>query len=307
MGQVREVTALTPEESETVLRLASAAAAHDGVRPLSEAALLDVRRAGPDPEDQAPTVHLLLDDGPVAAVRGYGRVELSDPPSAEIVVAPDSRHHGLGGRLVDHALQRWPQVRLWAHGDLASARRLYRSRGLEVARELWQMSRPLDGEWSDLPVAQLPEGFTVRPFQPGRDEAEWLRVNARAFADHAEQGRISDADLRERMAEPWFDPAGFLLVEDVSGPGEARLAAFHWTKVEPGGAEGEVYVVGVDPAYQGRGLGRAATLLGLQHLRAAGLRTARLYVDGDNTAAIATYGRLGFERSAVDVMYAATA
>ncbi len=70
---------------------------------------------------------------------------------------------------------------------------------------------------------------------------------------------------------------------------------------------GEVYVVGVDPDYQGRGLGTAVTLLGLQHLRAVGVSTAHLYVDGDNPAAIATYHRLGFERSAIDVMYAAGA
>ena len=66
---------------------------------------------------------------------------------------------------------------------------------------------------------------------------------------------------------------------------------------------GEVYVVGVDPAYQGSGLGRAVTLLGLHHLQERGLGSAMLYVDGDNTAAVATYTRLGFERTAVDVMY----
>ena len=64
-------------------------------------------------------------------------------------------------------------------------------------------------------------------------------------------------------------------------------------------------VIGVDPDYQGRGLGVTTTLLGLRHLRARGVQTVTLYVDGDNEAAIATYHRLGFERSAVDVMYAA--
>ncbi len=60
----------------------------------------------------------------------------------------------------------------------------------------------------------------------------------------------------------------------------------------------------VDPAYQGRGLGPALTLAGLQHLRSRGLSTVMLYVDGDNAPAIATYRRLGFERVALDVMYA---
>ena len=85
------------------------------------------------------------------------------------------------------------------------------------------------------------------------------------------------------------------------------MAGFHWTKEhrDPGAEPvGEVYVLAVDPAYQGRGLGPALTLAGLQHLRSRGLSTVMLYVDGDNAPAIATYRRLGFERVALDVMYA---
>ena len=66
---------------------------------------------------------------------------------------------------------------------------------------------------------------------------------------------------------------------------------------------GEVYVVGVDPAYQGMGLGRSVTVLGLTCLRARGLAEATLYVDGNNLAAVATYSRLDFNRFAVDIMY----
>ena len=97
-------------------------------------------------------------------------------PSAELVVDPDRRRQGLGGLLLDHVLQRWPGVRLWSHGDLQDARRLYTSRQLSVVRELWQMSRPLAGEWADLPDhdVELPEGLAVRPFRVGHDEQAWL-------------------------------------------------------------------------------------------------------------------------------------
>ena len=127
-----------------------------------------------------------------------------------------------------------------------------------------------------------------------------MALNAAAFARHPEQGRLTVADLHERMAQPWFDPAGLLLVvEDATG----QVVAFHWTKVEGGSHSGEVYVVGVDPAHQGRGLGGPVTRLGLAHLARTGLREVELYVDGDNTAARRTYERLGFTDAAVDGQY----
>jgi ribosomal protein S18 acetylase RimI-like enzyme len=66
---------------------------------------------------------------------------------------------------------------------------------------------------------------------------------------------------------------------------------------------GEVYIVGIDPSEQGRGLGSTLTLIGLHSLRDRGLDEVLLYVDEANTAAVRTYERLGFTRHAVDVMY----
>jgi mycothiol synthase len=70
---------------------------------------------------------------------------------------------------------------------------------------------------------------------------------------------------------------------------------------------GEVYVVGIDPAAQGRGLGATLTLVGLHHLAERLLKgeqsTVMLYVEGDNSAAVNTYRRLGFEVFSVDAAY----
>ena len=90
---------------------------------------------------------------------------------------------------------------------------------------------------------------------------------------------------------------------------DGALLGFHWTKVHSESL-GEVYVVGVDPAAQGRGLGNVLTLTGLHHLadRLAGGphdASVMLYVEADNTAAVKTYRRLGFEVSNTDAAYAA--
>ncbi|HTF39040.1 MAG TPA: GNAT family N-acetyltransferase, partial [Propionibacteriaceae bacterium] len=63
---------------------------------------------------------------------------------------------------------------------------------------------------------------------------------------------------KDRMAEPWFDPAGFIVatIEDT-------MFGFHWTKQHQDQL-GEVYVLGVAPSAAGRGLGKALLLTGLR-------------------------------------------
>ena len=278
-----------------VLALVGAARLADGVAPLSEHGLLHLRYDGTGD-------FIAAADGDIA---GYAYL---DPPSArgeegeitgELVVHPDRRRRGLGRALADEltATAGRHVLRLWAHGDLPAAAALARAAGFERFRALWQMRRPLRE-----PLAQLvlPAGRTLRTFVPGQDEDDWLSLNGRAFAKHPEQGGWTRHDLELREREPWFDPAGFFIAER-----DGQMAGFHWTKVHDP-TLGEVYVVGVDPAEQGSGLGRALTLAGLRHLRDRGVAEAMLYVDEDNVPAIRMYEALGFTRATVDAMYRRT-
>jgi mycothiol synthase len=315
---VRLADTLTPSEVAWVHDLQSRAGVADGVSPLSEQFLLSLTA----PPGQVR--HLL---GYAAGqLTGYAQLDSATGPDAavELVVDPDARRAGTGRALVEAVLEAAPEARVWAHGQLPAARALAASAGLSAVRELHKMARPLTEADLEPGATTLPPGFTARSFLPGRDEQAWLATNAAAFAHHPEQGRLTIADLQERMSQPWFDPAGFILVEADQAPGE--VAAFHWTKVDPeqrssvdparvagrahaeegrGASQlvGEVYVVGVHPAYQGRGLGRPVTALGLAHLAGLGLPEVVLYVDGDNAAALKTYTGLGFGSIMVDVMY----
>jgi mycothiol synthase len=273
------------------------------VRPLSEEAELRLRHGGP------PGGHdVLLRDGSQdgAALVGYARL---DDGSAELVVRPAARRRGFGGRLLDRVvdLAGSRPLSVWAHGDLPGSAELLRSRGFVRARVLLQMRRDLAGVDPD-PRPALADDVHVQAFRPGRDEDAWLRVNARAFAGHPEQGRMSRADLELREKEPWFDPAGFLLAWRGDPDDGGVLLGSHWTKTHPPGDAGdepvgEIYVLGVDPEAQGLRLGRALTDLGLAHLRGRGLGEVLLYVEEDNTAAVRLYESRGFHRFAVDVSW----
>jgi mycothiol synthase len=284
MTEVRSPERLTTAEAADVLALAAAADQADGVGPLSEDGVLGLRGSG--------RTHLLAYADDILA--GYAYL---DGDSGELVVHPKHRLRGHGTALLAAAGP--GTLRFWAHGDEQAARAFAEKAGFTRSRVLWQMRRSLAG----LPEVPLPEDVTLRAFVPGADDDAWLGVNSRAFAHHPEQGRWTADDLRLRIDEPWFDPAGFLLAVDV----EDKILGFHWTKVhtaqgdEP--AIGEIYVLGVDPGGHRRGLGAALSVAGLRHLAGLGLTRAMLYVDESNTAAVGLYRRLGFEVHSADVSY----
>lgn len=273
---------LDAAEVDAVHALLAAAAEADGVQPASE----DSRLGLTDPARSH--VRAVLAD---AHLVGYA--QLGRDGTAELVVHPDERRKGFGRALLDQVL-RLGARRIWAHGDHPGAAALAESAGLTRTRSLWQMRRPIAG--LDLPEPVLPAGVQVRPFEPG-DAPAWLSVNAAAFADHPEQGRWTASDLSQRLAEPWFDPAGWFVAER-----QGRMVGFHWTKVETPGV-GEVYVLGVHPGEQGTGLGRALLVIGLRYLRDRGVDDVELYVEAANAGARRLYSSLGFTRSAIDVQY----
>ncbi|MFD6549511.1 mycothiol synthase [Streptomyces sp. NPDC058398] len=290
---IEAYSVLSPEQAEDVLRLLSDAARADGQQAVSEQGRLQLRGGS-----REGVRHLLLTVGD--ELIGYAQLEDTDPveaPAAELVVHPAHRGHGHGRALGSAMLnESGKRLRVWAHGGHSAARHLAQVLGLTLFRELRQMRRPLEN--LDLPEPKLPEGVTVRTFVPGQDDSAWLTVNAAAFAHHPEQGSLTQRDLDDRIAEPWFDPAGFFLA--FRGD---ELVGFHWTKVHAEEGLGEVYVLGVRPGAQGGGLGKALTTIGLRHLAAQALPTAMLYVDADNKAAVTVYERLGFITHETDLMY----
>lgn len=297
---------LGPDDQSEIRALVAAATEHDGIAPVGDQVLRELAH------DR--TRHLLaVGDESIVGYLDLAPEGDDDPAMAELVVHPHWRRRGIGSAMARAALaEAGTGARIWAHGDLEPARATAKSLDLHAVRELLQMRRPLPGAahpaTSDevLPSVEIPAGVRIDTYRGKDDDADLLRVNNAAFAWHPEQGGWTEAELAERRDEAWFDPDGvFLAFDEDSG----ELLGFHWTKVH-NDALGEVYVVGVDPAAQGRGIGASLTLIGLHHLaqRLSGSSqpAVMLYVEADNSAAVNTYRRLGFEVFGIDVAYAAT-
>jgi len=285
----------------------------DGQPPFSDQSLVDLvsgrRRLITAEIDGrlAAAAILTVDTGAVDPAPATSAPATSAPAEAELVVDPDARHRGLGAQLVRELMDAASgRLLIWAHGDHPDARALAARFDLAPVRELLQLRAAVPA----VTRRAAPSTGTVSAFRPGIDDADWLALNARSFADHPEQGALQQADLDARIADGWFDPGDFLIARDGSG----TMIGFCWLKVDGGESSGEMgetigefYAVGVDPAHQGEGLGRRLVNAGLSRLAERGIRVASLYVEGDNVRAVALYRSVGFDSHSIDIQYASAA
>ena len=278
----------------------------DGVPPFSDGSLLG------------------LASGERELVRRTDAAALVSPTEAEFVVDPPARQHGIGRALLHDLLVAAPgDLLVWSHGDHTAARALAATFGLEPVRRLLQL-RGSTGEVSIRPAAYSTTGgeVSIRPAAYSTTGGEvsirpaaysttggpaaysttgdwrdaWVTLNARAFAEHPEQGQVTRADLDELTRESWFDESDVLLAR-----ADDELVGYCWLKVD--GGSGEIYVVGVAPEWRGRGMGRRLVEAGLARLNGAGIHEVSLYVEGDNLPALALYHSLGFREHSVDIQY----
>ncbi|GAA4673218.1 mycothiol synthase [Frondihabitans cladoniiphilus] len=276
-----ELPATEPATTAGLAALAAEALRVDGTPPFSDQALVEAR------------------SGEARVVGDMDALAIVRPGEAELVVRPEMRRRGLGTRILRSVVDSTTgDLAVWAHGDHPGAARLAAEFGFAPVRRLLQQRAAIA---RDAPAPALPEGAVLRSFRPGADDSAWLDLNARAFADHAEQGSLGQRDLDARKADDWFDADDFLLLWKSDEPG-AALLAFCWLKVVEG-EPGEFYAVGVAPEHQGEHLGGVVVDAGLARLAARGLTTAALYVEGDNAAALRLYAARGFTDHAVDVQY----
>ena len=250
-----------------------------------------------DATNPPPILLVGLDDHD--GIRGFAQASVANDSRVVELVIPGTHHSppdrdladGLLRAVVDRVRGRGESELTWwlrSHDHWYES--LAGSLGFVERRSLLQLRVSL-GEHDRERLVSL--RVPTRAFEVDADEAEWLRVNNSAFADHGEQGSWDLETLRRRLNSDWFDPAGFLLHH----VGDA-LAAFCWTKVHRAtghdGALGEIYVIAVDPSRAGEGLGAAVTAAGLVHLFDSGFPDVMLFVDEANSAARAMYRRLGF-------------
>lgn len=256
---------------DELLRLVERA---DGYPPLTEDSHIDYA-AGP------PLPGFVAEDG--GSVVGYAHLRSAGEAVVVEAAVPPARRAAIIRHLLAAALEaaRPSPVLLWASDPETTGAAT--SLGLRELRALHHLA-------VGLPPAgrpALPAGVALAEFRPGRDDPEFLELNAAAFAGHPDNASWGPAELAARVGRGWFDPGGFFLARRAG-----RLVGACWTK-RHGGGVGEIYWIGVHPDEQGAGLGRALLLTGLVHLSDE-CHTGILYTESGNRPARRLYEALGF-------------
>jgi len=236
------------------------------------------------------TVLVTVDGG---AVVGYLAAQQND-----LYVEAARRRQGHGTALVEAALPfvrdqlRFPCLLLYVPPGDTPGRGFALARGFTFRATLYWMERPAN---DPCPAPDFPPGFVTRAWDPARDEIPNLvgLLNA-CFADHPTPVAWTEAAVRAAHEAPEFDPGDILLVATAHDPERAVAfcrARFYRDDERP---FGEVKLVGVLPAWRGRGLGRALLRWGVRHLQDGVNPTTALAVQAANVRAVRMYEAHGF-------------
>ncbi|HIM62191.1 MAG TPA: GNAT family N-acetyltransferase [Dehalococcoidia bacterium] len=156
-----------------------------------------------------------------------------------------------------------------------------------------QVRTYLDMLWvqDELPDLELPQGYSVRSFQPG-DTPLLTRVQNDAFTGSWGFSPNTEEQIEYRAHMPNTSESGILFLFEGDRP-----AGHCWTVMVPSdnGVRGVIGMIGVVPEYRGKGVSRHILHAGMKYLRSTGLSEIGLEVDGNNGPAVGLYKSTGFK------------
>jgi len=214
-----------------------------------------------------------------------------------LLVHPQHQKRALSSKLVDRAISRTRELGLVTLHvsilrDSPMFKRLLTKIGFILIREFLELRL-------DLSKVDLPEMSKTAPryrsLQSGEEE-RLTQLQNRSFNGSWGYNANTVEEIIYRISLLHCFPEDILLAFDLDKP-----IGYCWTRINLQKNEasrestGRIYMLGVDPDYRGRGLGRQLLLVGLSYLRSKGLRLVELTVDRENIAAYTLYKSVGFK------------
>ena len=220
-------------------------------------------------------------------------------------IHPDHRRKGLATKLLGRALHRAEELGLKvAHISIAqynvTAKTALSKPGFRFVRRFLQMRLDMtEVHWQDNSRSIV----EYRSLQRG-EEDKLTQIQNRSFADNWGYNPNTVEDIIYRTTLTNCSPEDVILAfegDKVVGYCWIRLTSEAETDIAK--RKGQIIMLGVDPDYRGRGVGKRVLLAGLAYLKNKRLRFAELTVDSENKAACDLYRSVGFEVQASSLWY----
>ncbi|MFC1912935.1 GNAT family N-acetyltransferase [Chloroflexota bacterium] len=218
-------------------------------------------------------------------------------------VHPEHRRQGIATKLLDYALNRAQELgtevaQIEIPQDNTLARSILTRLSFRLVRRFFHLRLSMakvcrqDMEQAALGCHQLQRG----------EEDKLTQIQNRSFAGvwGYNPNTVAAITYRTSLCNPQD------IVLTCNGD---KVTGYCWTEITDdeetasGARKGRIFMLGVDPTYRGKGVGKKALLAGLAHLQDKGLTVAELTVDSKNKVACALYRMVGFEVETSSMWY----
>jgi len=210
----------------------------------------------------------------------------------------EHRRKGLASGLLECVIRRARQLgAVIAHVDVmennAIARKALEKHGFEPVRQYYELKLALSRvDWEEAVSAS--QG--CRHLLPG-EEAALADIQNRSFAEHWGYNPNTEEIIAFAVNRAHSSPEDVVLTCE-----EDDIVGFCRTEIT-GNGEGRISMIGTDPDFRGRGVGRKSLLAGLLYLKSKDVQTVYLTVDTINETALTLYSSVGFEHHNILMTY----
>lgn len=215
----------------------------------------------------------------------------------DCLVHPKHRRKGLAKKLLGCATHRAKELKAKVvqaniRQDNVAVKKILSRLGFRAVRQFLELRRQLT-------KAHLPDAthhnYSSRNLQHG-EEDKLTQIQNRCFTDTWEFNPNTTEEIAYSLKLSHCSPEDVILIYEGDKP-----VGYCWTRINfeaeiaNGEKKGRIFMLGVDPDYRGKGIGKIALLTGLAHLKNKGVRVVELEVDSENKAALNLYSSVGFE------------
>lgn len=225
----------------------------------------------------------------VAPELGIGRVILN------CWVHPQHRRQGLATKLLGYAMGRAKELgakvaQVNIPQDNTVAKSVLYKLGFRLLRRFLELRLDITQvRWRDIDQT----AFSYRHLRRG-EEDRLTQIQNRSFAGTWGYNPNTVEEIIYRTNLSGCSPEDVIVAY-----GGDRPIGYCWTRIiykaATGERKGQIFMLGVDPDYRGRGVGKGVLLAGLEYLKSKGLPVAELTVDSRNRAACSLYRSVGFK------------